>query len=343
MGSLSVYDMLRRGNVQVPQPGSAPASSTATQQNAQQPADNAIQQTAVSSQQPQQQAQQPQVDTSDPINSLANMLVTPAEREAQEQRMLKNKRRMIAWTGLFDGLRNLANLWAVSKGASPMKFTDNPYQQIEHDYQAERQRQDALYKNQDAYAKQLWTLQRQANEDARKKALSAAQARYYDTRDEMARLKGENDRLKAEEQTRLSEARRKQVEQKTKQMEELHPLQKEKLKAVIKNTLHNANRPYGRSGGSRGSSLSNDPFEELGQLLVEQPEVIGPILEQQGLGFYDKDSKKFNFTKNPTKGMATTATRRAAGKKTTGTGTRGSLLPGTDNKNTKTGGSLLPK
>ena len=93
------------------------------------------------------QPQQPQIDTSDPINSLAGMLVTPAEREAQEQKMLKNKRRMIAWTGLFDGLRNLANLYTVSKGAAPMKFTDNPYQQIEKDYQAESQRQNTCCGN----------------------------------------------------------------------------------------------------------------------------------------------------------------------------------------------------
>ena len=271
------------------------------QQANQQPVDNAM------------QPQQPQIDTSDPINSLAGMLVTPAEREAQEQKMLKNKRRMIAWTGLFDGLRNLANLYTVSKGAAPMKFTDNPYQQIEKDYQAESQRQNALFQNRDNYAKQLWSLQRQASEDARKKALSEAQARYYDTRDEMARLKGENDRMKAEQQAALSEARKKQIEQKMQQMEELHPLQKRKLEAVIKKTQHDANRPYSTGrGGSRSSSSSNDPYEELARQLNENPDVIGPILEQEGLGFYDKATKEFTFMKNAPKGMVTTANKRAA-------------------------------
>lgn len=285
-------------NPQVQLPGEAPL---VPMNNQQQPVDNAI-----------QQPQQPQIDTSDPINSLASMLVTPAEREAREQKMLQNKRRMIAWTGLFDGLRNLGNLYAVSKGASPMKFTDNPYQQIESDYKQARKDQDALYQNRDRYATQLYNIYRQGQQDKIREESHKAQMDWYNTRDEMARLKGENDRMKAAEQNRLIEARRKQVEEKTRQLQELHPLQKRKLEAVIKNTLHNANRPYGRSGGGSGSS-SSDPFKELGQLLIDQPEVIGPILEQEGLGFYDKDTKEFQFTKNATKGMATTANRRAAG------------------------------
>ena len=300
-----------------------------TQQNGNQPAE------AV-------QPQQPQIDTSDPINSLAGMLVTPAEREAQQQRMLRNKRRMIAWTGLFDGLRNLGNLYAVSKGAAPQKYTDNPYQTIEQSYQQEQKRQDALFKYRDNYAKQLWSLQRQASDDARRNALSAAQARYYDTRDEMARLKGENDRLKAEKQNEVSDARKEQIELKTKQMREMHPLQMQNVMARTKSALHNANRPYGSGRGSRsGGSSSSDPYEELATQLNDNPDIIGPILEQEGLGFYNKDTKEFNFTKNVTKGMATTANRRAAGKGTSGR--RGSLLPKGNSKSTEKRGSLLPR
>lgn len=294
-----------------------------------------------------QPQQQPQVDTNDAINSLAGMLVTPAEREAQQQKMLKNKRRMIAWTGLFDGLRNLANLYSVSKGAAPQKYTDNPYQTIEHSYQQAQKEQDALNQHRDKYAMQLWNLKRQASDDARRNALSAAQAKYYDTRDEMARLKAENDKMKAEQQAALTEARKKQIEAKTKQMEELHPLQKQKLEAVIKKTQHDANRPYstGRGGGrGRSTSSGNDPYEELARQLNENPDVIGPILEQEGLGFYDKDTKEFTFTKNATKGMVTTANKRASGKGTRSSGS-GSLLPGSGKKgkNTQSGGSLLPK
>jgi len=266
-------------------------------------------------QQPQQaiiQPQQPQIDTSDPINSLAGMLVTPAEREAQQQKLMENKRKMLLWTGLFDGLRNLGNLYSVSKGARPQQYTDNPYKTIEIGYQQEMKNLDDVYKNRQAYAQQLYNWQRQANDDKRKEKLADAQAQWYGTRDELARLKADNDRLRAEQQASVNEARRKQIELKTKQMEELHPLQKQKLQATIKNTLHNANRPYGgsRGGGSRGSS--SDPFAELATQLNDNPDIIGPILEQEGLGFYDKNTKEFNFSKNATKGMATTATRRAA-------------------------------
>ena len=289
------------------------------------------------------QPQQPQIDTSDPINSLAGMLVTPAEREAQQQRMLRNKRRMIAWTGLFDGLRNLGNLYSVSKGAAPQRYTDNPYQTIERSFNEEQGDQDALFKHRDDYTRQLWNLQRQANDDARRNALSAAQARYYDTRDEMARLKGENDRLKAEKQNEVSAARKEQIELKTKQMKEMHPLQMQNIMARTKSALHNANRPYGSGrGGRSGGSSSSDPYEELATQLNDNPDIIGPILEQEGLGFYNKDTKEFNFTKNVTKGMATTANRRAAGKSTSSV-RRGSLLPGGNSKSTKQRGSLLPR
>lgn len=262
-------------------------------------------------QQPQQQ-QMPHIDPNNALQSLAQIMgPTPAEREAQERKLLENKRKMIAWTGLFDGMRQLGNLYYASKGATPQQYTDKPYQQIEQNYMQERQLQDYLNRYSQAYAKQLFDWQQKMSDTERRDKIANAQAKYYDTRDEMARLKGENDRLRAEQQASVNEARRKQIELKTKQMEELHPLQKQKLQAMIKNTLHNANRPYGggRGGGSRSSS--SDPFEELAAQLHDNPDIIGPILEQEGLGFYDKKTKEFKFSKNATKGMATTATRRA--------------------------------
>ena len=144
-----------------------------------------------------QQQQRYQIDTKDPINSLAAQLVTPAEREAMEMRLLRNKRRMIAWTGLFDGLRQLGNLYFTTKGATPQQFTDKPYQQIEADYQAEMKRQDNLAKNRENYAKQLWNLKRQGVEDARKKALADAQVKWYDDRAEIAQQKAELEKLKS--------------------------------------------------------------------------------------------------------------------------------------------------
>ena len=41
---------------------------------------------------------------------------------------------MLAWTGLFDGLRQLGNLYFTSKGATPQQYTDKPYQQIQQNY-----------------------------------------------------------------------------------------------------------------------------------------------------------------------------------------------------------------
>lgn len=267
-----------------------------------------------------QQQQMPQVDTSDAINSLAGLLVTPEEREARQRKLMENKRKMIGWTALFDGLRQMANLYTASRGANNMQFTDNPYQTIENAYRQEQQIQDGMDKYRDSYAKTIYNMQRQADQDKMRQEAQKAQIRWYDTRDEMARMKAENDRLRAEQQASVNEARRKQIELKTKQMEELHPLQKQKLQAMIKNTLHNANRPYGsRRGGSGRGTSSEDPFKELAQQLNDNPDVIGPILEQEGLGFYDHETKEFNFSKNATKGMATTATSRAQSK-TSGNG-----------------------
>ena len=49
----------------------------------------------------------------------------------------------------------------------------------------------------DKYAAQLWNLQRQDNEDARKKALSDAQVKWYGSREEIAQQKAELEKLKA--------------------------------------------------------------------------------------------------------------------------------------------------
>ena len=148
-------------------------------------------------QQPQQQ-ETPQVDTGDAINSIASLIgPSPAEREAQQQKLLKQKRTMLAWTGLFDGLRQLANLYSVSRGANNMQFTDNPYQTIEKGYQAELTRQDANQRYANAYAKQQMDYKRQAVSDQMKRDLQKAQLKWYDTRGETARRNQELAEFKA--------------------------------------------------------------------------------------------------------------------------------------------------
>lgn len=149
-------------------------------------------------QQPQPQQQMPQVDTTNAIQSLAQLMgPTPAEREAQERKLLENKRKMIAWTGLFDGLRQLGNLYYATKGATPQQYTDKPYQAIEQNYMQERQLNDYLNRYSQAYARQLFDWQQKMSDTERRNKLADAQARYYDTRDEMAQKKAELDKLKA--------------------------------------------------------------------------------------------------------------------------------------------------
>lgn len=256
----------------------------------------------------------PVVDRSNPLGSLAKILgPSPEERAAEEERARQQKVKMQGWAGLFNGLRHLGNLYYTTYGAVPQQYRTDPTSMIEQNYQAERERLARQRAEQRQYYTDLWNIDRQADSDKRKDELHQAQLDWYGTRDEVARMKAENDKLKAEAQARQTEARTKNIETKTRQMEDLHPLQKRKLEAVIKNTLHNANRPYSSGRGSGRGSGSSDPYVELATLLNDQPDVIGPILQQEGIGMYDAKTKEFQFTKNATKGMVTTANRRARG------------------------------
>ena len=281
----------------------------------------------------------PVVDKSNPLGSLAKILgPSPQERAAEEERARQQKAKMQGWAGLFNGLRHLGNLYYTTRGAVPQQYKTDPAALIEQNYQAERERLARQRAEQRQYYTDLWNIERQAESDKRKDELHQAQLDYYGTRDETARMRAENERLKAEAQARQTEARTKNIETKTRQMEELHPLQKRKLEAVIKNTLHNANRPYSTGRGGGRSSGNSDPYVELATLLNDQPDVIGPILQQEGIGMYDAETKEFRFMKNATKGMVTTANRRARGNATaavpqrkpsqSGQGKRGKIATG---------------
>ena len=181
------------------QPGSVQNPPLAIQsQSEQQPQQQIKTRTVFNPRAQQDQQEMPQVDTSNAIQSMAQLLgPTPAEREAQERRLLENKRKMIGWTALFDGLRQLGNLYAVSKGASPQQYTDKPYQTIEQNYQQDRQLQDSLNRYSQAYAQQLYNLQRQADQDQIRKEAHQAQMKYYENRDELAQQKAELEKMKA--------------------------------------------------------------------------------------------------------------------------------------------------
>lgn len=150
----------------------------------------------------------PQVDSANAMASLADLMgPTPVEREAAERKMQKSKAQMAAWAGLFDGLRQLGNLYYTTKGATPQRYTDNPYVGAEQNYQQQRQLYNDMANYRRQYAQGLYSLRRQMDDDARRNKLADAQANYYGTRDEVARLKAENDRLKAEAAVRSSDAK----------------------------------------------------------------------------------------------------------------------------------------
>lgn len=256
-----------------------------------------------------EQPQQPQVDTGNAIGSIAEMLgPTPAEREARERRAQESRAKMSAWAGLFDGLRQFGNLYYAYKGATPQQLS-SPYQAIDHEINQQRAIADANDNYRRQYAQSLYNIRRQISDDARRDILAKAQADYYGTRDEVARMKAENDRLRNEQNIATQKARQAQIETKTEQMKNLYPLEKQKLEAVIKKYNHDAGRPYGRSRG--GGSGKYDPYEDIATLLNDSPDVIGPILQQEGLGYYDTETKNFTFKKSATSGMAKIAARRA--------------------------------
>lgn len=190
----------------------------------------------------------PVIDTSNAIGSLAELLgPTPAEREAQELRRQQGKAKMQMWAGLFDGLRQLGNLYAATKGATPQRYTDNPYQQVEQMADAQRQREDALINYGRQYYASLYNMQRQLNDDKRRNLLADAQANYYNTRDEVARMKAENDRLKNEKYVQLLDGRIAKVNAETGKIEKLLPYQEQEIQS---RTAKNNRMGYGNSGGS---------------------------------------------------------------------------------------------
>ena len=127
---------------------------------------------------------QPVVDTRNSIVSLATLLgPTPEEREAQQRKLQGHKSKMAAWTGLFDGLRNLGNLYAVSKGATPQQYS-NPYKAVDQQATEAQQWLDDIQRNRQSYAMMLHNLQRQDDQDEMRRQAHEAQMKYYKERDD---------------------------------------------------------------------------------------------------------------------------------------------------------------
>ncbi len=189
----------------------------------------------------------PDIDGTNPIGSLAGILgPTPEERAAEEERLQQHRQKMHGWTALFNGLRHLSNLYFTTKGAQPQKYGD-PHSLIEQQYKDERKRLDDMHTANQRYYTSLWNLYRQGQDEQRRSMLAEAQAKYYDTRDEVARMKAENDRLKNEKYIQLQDGRIAKLDAETNRIKEILPLQEQEIKSRI-----NKNNRIG-TGGNKGT------------------------------------------------------------------------------------------
>lgn len=202
-------------------------------------------------------ADEPVVDTSNAIGSLAELLgPTPAEREAMDRKAQKDRAQMQAWAGLFDGLRQLGNLYYTAKGGVPQQFNDNPYQQIENVYEQERAKARELEDYRRQYARQLYMLSRQAGDDERKELLAQARAHGYETKDELARQKAELDRMKAVRVIKQKDGSLWKFDPVTGEatpLKEADPLYQDYVKSQInRNNRYNTGVSRGKNNGTYG-------------------------------------------------------------------------------------------
>lgn len=157
----------------------------------------------------------PKIDGNNVIGSLTGILgPSPEERAAEEERLQNHRRQMHGWTALFNGMRHLGNLYYATKGAPGQKFGD-PHQQVEQQYQDERRRLAEISDRNQKYYANLYNFRRQLSDDARRDILAKAQADYYGTRDEVARMKAENDRQKSEIERLKREAEIRSIDART--------------------------------------------------------------------------------------------------------------------------------
>lgn len=212
----------------------------------------------------QQPAELPMIDTSDVIGSLNGMLgPTPEERAAEEQRLQQHRQKMHGWAAVFNGIRQLSNLYFTTKGAAPQKYGD-PHAEIEQQYQDERKRlADIQAQNQKYYAG-LWGMYRQINDEQRRNMLAEAQRDYYGSREEAARQKSELDRLKAVrviKQTDGSLVKFDPVTGETEQLSEADPLYIEYKRSQI-NKNNRTGTGGGRGGGRRDGSYTKERWTD---------------------------------------------------------------------------------
>lgn len=202
-----------------------------------------------------QAPQNTEIDTTDALGSLVGMLETPAEREAKERRLLEHRNKMQMWFGLFDGLRQLGNLYATAKGASPQNLTSTA-PVIDQQYDQQRQLYNGLANYRNNYAQQLYNLHRQNEADKRTAETHQAQLDWYKTRDEMARLKAENDKMKTEKYVELQDGRIAKLNAETGQIEEMTPYKTDLLQAQAQKNRQQGNAAVIRANNPGGGNRS---------------------------------------------------------------------------------------
>lgn len=200
--------------------------------------------------------QNTEIDTTDALGSLVGMLETPAEREAKERRLLEHRNKMQMWFGLFDGLRQLGNLYATAKGASPQNLTSTA-PVIDQQYEQQRQLYNGLANYRNNYAQQLYNLHRQNEADKRTAETHQAQLDWYKTRDEMARLKAENDKMKTEKYVELQDGRIAKLNAETGQIEEMTPYKTGLLEAQAQKNRQQGNAAVIRANKTGTSGKKN--------------------------------------------------------------------------------------
>ena len=256
----------------------------------------------------------PVIDTSNAIRSFAELVgPTPAEREARNRRLQQSKARMAAWTGLFDGLRHLGNLYYTSKGATPQQY-GNPYAEIDRNYQEARQLADDMDNYQRQYTQQLWNLRRQSDDDARRNMLADAQAQYYGTRDEVARMKAENDKLKTEKYIELQDGRIAKLNAETGQIEELMPYKVDEMKSKAEKNRQQGAAAVTRAskaGGGRGRSNGSDNSTTITENTYnEDGKVVKKVVTKGRSGSRSNKGRTIKGYKRSGGGTAGTSTTR---------------------------------
>lgn len=204
-----------------------------------------------------QPQQMPQVDTSHALSSISQLMgPTPAEREAELRKQEAHNNKMMKWAGLFDGLRQLGNLYTTYKGATPQQL-QAPYGQLEQ--QADRQRKlqaaDDAYRRE--YANAYMRLQHGLNDDARKAKLAEAQAKWFDTRGETAQQKAELEKLKAVLVVKQKDGSLWKFDQVSGELEQLKESDPLYIKYVQSQIDKNNRMGYGRSGKTTSTTNRN--------------------------------------------------------------------------------------